>query len=109
QTITIGLNNITSHCLSAWDAARIVSIHSQRWPSAADIPKVFARANTRRRGSKAACESIDPKEADRPMMMLEYAGKRLLAAAGVPVAHGTVIERTAALDQALSAITAFPV
>ncbi len=43
------------------------------------------------------------------MMMLEYAGKRLLAAAGVPVARGTVIERTAALDQALSASTEFPV
>lgn len=43
------------------------------------------------------------------MMMLEYAGKRLLASAGVAVAQGTVIEASAAMDEALSAVTTFPV
>jgi succinyl-CoA synthetase beta subunit len=43
------------------------------------------------------------------MMMLEYEGKRLLASAGVPVAEGTVIEASAALEAALAAVTAFPV
>ncbi|HET7160100.1 MAG TPA: ATP-grasp domain-containing protein, partial [Burkholderiales bacterium] len=43
------------------------------------------------------------------MMMLEHAGKRLLASAGVPTPQGVVIEASAARDEALSAITSFPV
>ena len=42
------------------------------------------------------------------MMMLEHEGKRLLASAGVPVAQGVVIERSA-LDKALPGITPYPV
>lgn len=43
------------------------------------------------------------------MMMLEHAGKRLLASAGVPVAQGIVIAASAVGGDALSAVTHFPV
>ncbi|MES2562871.1 MAG: ATP-grasp domain-containing protein [Pseudomonadota bacterium] len=43
------------------------------------------------------------------MMMLEHAGKRLLASAGVPVPQGIVVEASADRDEALSTITTFPV
>jgi succinyl-CoA synthetase beta subunit len=43
------------------------------------------------------------------MMMLEHAGKRLLASAGVPVPQGIVVEALTARGEALSTITTFPV
>ena len=43
------------------------------------------------------------------MMMLEHEAKRLLAAVGVPVPEGRVIEASASLDRAAAEISAFPV